>query len=219
MELKGYNPGDFEWRISKEDYDNPHGKDYVYSEARSIAEQILSEWKKSDGERMVLLKAQMQCGKTSIIRHLCYLLNVEGHCKALGLSDDATFVLSHLNDNSLVQQTASRLEGVMIDPNYNVYHPAKRALKQNVAGNVLDALEKDRVLICDESHFGTGEEGRIDNLCRRINSPLWYDKASMKERNTFVLLISATPFAELVSLMCRNNCERFSSMVVLYCRV
>jgi hypothetical protein len=192
----------FEWKVSKEEYDDPNGQNYVHPEARKVAEQILAEWKKSGGERLVLLKAQMQCGKTSIIRHLCYLLNVEEHCHSLGLGNDSTFVLSHLNDNSLVMQTAERLQGVMIDPQFNVFHPAKRALKSSSGGNVIDSLIKNRVLICDESHYGAGGEGRIDELFTRINSPLWYDKTGMEEHNTFVLLISATPFAELVRLIC-----------------
>jgi hypothetical protein len=96
---------DFKWKVTKEKYDDPNGLNYVHPEARQLVDLILTEWKKPDGERMILLKAQMRCGKTSIIRHLCYLLNFEEHCAALGISNDSTFVFSHLNDNSLVLQT------------------------------------------------------------------------------------------------------------------
>ncbi len=68
----------------------------------------------------------------------------------------------------------------------------------------MEELIRDRVLICDESHYGTavskGDEGRISRICDMISSPLWYDKKRMEDNNTYVLLISATPFAELVKI-------------------
>jgi len=197
--------------ISVAEYDDIKNVNYVHADARKVAQDIFNEWMKKDGDRMILLKAQMQCGKTSIMRHLCYLINVKGHWKDLGLENyDSTFVLSHLNDNSLVLQTANRLEGVMIEPIYNVFHPSKRALNPKANENVINTLSRNRVLICDESHYGTGIGGkadRISKLCKLINSPLWYDKKTMLECNTYVVLISATPFAELVStLYCIGNC-------------
>lgn len=211
-----YDMDDSDWMVTDEEYENPAFSNYVHADARKVAEDILAEWNKDNngGDRMVLLKAQMQCGKTSIIRHLCYLLNCKRHCEDLDISNDSTFVLTHLVDNELVRQTTSRLEGVMIDPVYNVFHPAKRALNHESDENVLDTLACNRVLICDESHYGTGlstkkanksnnnsteQPGRIDMMCKSINSPLWYDKQLMIDNNTYVVLISATPFAELVS--------------------
>jgi hypothetical protein len=152
---------------------------------------------------MVLLKALMQGGKTSVMRHLCCLINVKGGWEGLELqSNNSAFVLSHLNDNELVLQTVSRLEGVMIYPIYNVFHPSKHALNPKAKDNSIKTLSRNRVLICDESHYGTGIGGkadRIHKLCELMNSPLWYDKKTMVKFNTYVVLISATPFAELVS--------------------
>lgn len=58
-------------------------------------------------------------------------------------------------------------------------------------------LSKNRVLIIDESHFGAVRDGRISKILEAINSPLTYDKDIMKAKNVYVLLVSATPFAEL----------------------
>lgn len=133
------------------------------------------------------------------MRHLCYLINVLGEHEALGkdgIGNDSVYVLSQLNDNDLVDQTAERLQGVMIDPTFNVFHRA-RGLKKKNAGNILEDLSHNRVIICDESHYGTGQTGRIANIMTQIGSPMWYDRATMKKNNTYLLLVSATPFAEV----------------------
>jgi hypothetical protein len=193
--------------ISDEEYDDNGYENYVHPDARKVAQDIFDVWMADNNNRMVLLKAQMQGGKTSVMRHLCYLINVKAGWEGLELqNNNSVFVLSHLNDNALVLQTASRLEGVMIDPIYNVFHPAKHALNPKAKDNSIKTLSHDRVLICDESHYGTGfidgKANRIHELCELIKSPLWYDKETMVKENTYVVLISATPFAELVSSLC-----------------
>ncbi len=53
------------WAITKEQYDNPDTKVnpyYVRQNARKCARQILDEWKKPNGEHIILLTAQMQSG-------------------------------------------------------------------------------------------------------------------------------------------------------------
>jgi hypothetical protein len=65
----------------------------------------------------VLLSAQMKCGKTSVIQHLAYLINIlpyEEHAECLGLAGGSdVYVLSHLSDRSLTQQTQLRLAPFM----------------------------------------------------------------------------------------------------------
>lgn len=52
----------------------------------------MDERTKPDCERMILLKAQIKRGKTSIICHICYLLNVEGHYYDFGNCPDVDVV-------------------------------------------------------------------------------------------------------------------------------
>lgn len=53
------------------------------------------------------------------------------------------------------------------------------------------------MILCDESHFGANEGGLIDSYFDDWNSPLKYDAERMMKFNTYLLLVSATPFAEV----------------------
>lgn len=61
--------------ISMEDYENKDLPNYVHDNARELAMEIFNHFVR--GTRIVVLRAQMQCGKTSVIRHLYYLLNYD----------------------------------------------------------------------------------------------------------------------------------------------
>jgi hypothetical protein len=168
---------------------------YVHQNCRAAAEEILAEWKRKDGSRMVLLCSQMQSGKTSVMRHLAYLLNVKQECKALGLERDSVYILCNIAVNSLLKQTQDRMEGVMMDPKTNVAHPRCAAFA--VDGALQAKLSSDRVLIIDESHYGTAASGQIARVLIKYNSPLFNDQRKMVKHNLYVLLVSATPFAEM----------------------
>lgn len=164
--------------------------------ARKVAEEIVAEWAKPNGHRIVVLKAPMQSGKTSVIRHICYLLNVVDsrvHRDRLNIDADSVFLLNHLVDTDLKLQTINRMKGVMEFPDLNVFHSRDSKLKQK---SFLKALQSNRVILCDESHYGANDGGLIDRHLDAWNSPLDYDADRMNTFNTYLLLISATPFAE-----------------------
>jgi hypothetical protein len=182
--------------ISEADYDNPALPNYVHPSSRSVAEKIVQNW--IDGKRMVVLKAQMQCGKTSVIRHVCYLLNVKGRHMDLKLPDyDRVYVLNNLVDNALREQTVDRLQGVVVMPSYNVNHSGGAPYDISGKGKYLSKLQENRVLISDESHWGTEKDGRVDTIMDYINNPLSGDLPIMEKSNVYLLLVSATPFAEI----------------------
>lgn len=74
-----------------------------------------------------------------------YAEHLERH-RDLGIDFDSVYVLSHLNDNMLVDQTISRLDDLMVDANFNVFHPAKAFLKKE---STINKLSTNRILICD----------------------------------------------------------------------
>ena len=78
-------------------------------------------------------------------------------------------------------------------PALNVFHSRDTLLKPSYCRN----LKCNRVLLCDESHYGAVEDGLIDNLLKEWNSPLKVGKEVMDKYNVYTLLISATPFAEI----------------------
>ena len=180
--------------ISQEDYDNVKLPNYVYPEARQVAQEIFDLWLK--GTRMVVLKAQMQCGKTSVIRHLCYLINALGLHNALGVEDDSIFVLNNIVDNSLREQTRSRLDGVMLMSSLNVNHASGSNYSLTGRSSIINDITTKTIMISDESHYGVEFRGQIDQFMDAINSPLLCDYKKMMAQNNYVLLVSATPFAE-----------------------
>lgn len=179
--------------VSATDYDNPKLPNYVHENARKVAQEIFDHFNR--GTRVVVLRAQMQCGKTSVIRHLCYLLNVREYYRALGLSgNDRVYVLNNLSDNSLRDQTRERLKGVMILSGMNVNHAQSSIYKDDT---FLDKIKQDRLLISDESHYGTDSGSMVDKIMTMTNSRLAGDIPGMRANNTYLLLVSATPFAEI----------------------
>lgn len=182
--------------ISKEDYDNADLPNYVHDNAREVAMQIFNHFVR--GTRIVVLRAQMQCGKTSVVRHLCYLLNVCEYYRALGLSsNDRVYVLNNISDNALRDQTRERLKGVMIYSDLNVNHAVSRMYSPANLSSVLETIKQDRLLISDESHYGTTRGGVVDQIMATTNSRLAGDIPAMRDNNTYLLLVSATPFAEI----------------------
>lgn len=187
------------WKVSDLEYEQTGNDNYVHPIARKVAEKIVAEWKKPDGHRVIVLKAPMQSGKTSVIRHICYLLNVVDasvHREKLLINTDSVFIMNHLVDTELKLQTIRRMHGVMEFPDLNVFHSRDSKLKQT---SFVKALKSNRVILCDESHFGANEGGLIANCLDKWNSPLEYDAERMNKFNTYLLLVSATPFAEISS--------------------
>jgi hypothetical protein len=75
-------------------YENKKHKSYVHQNARDTAREIVNEWKKPNGNRMALLASQMQSGKTSVMRHIAYLLNVKKERNKLKLQEDSVYCIS-----------------------------------------------------------------------------------------------------------------------------
>lgn len=184
------------WKVGELEYEDVDHDNYVHPIARKVAEEIVAEWEKPGGHRVIVLKAPMQAGKTSVIRHICYLLNVVDsrvHRDKLNINPDSVFILNHLVDTELKLQTIRRMKGVIEFPDMNVLHSRDSKLKQK---SLVKALQSNRVILSDESHYGANDGGLIDRHLDAWNSPMEYDPDRMNTFNTFLLLVSATPFAE-----------------------
>ncbi len=96
-------------------------------ENAKIAEDIVQksnpmDWKKvikypKNASRYCILMMQMQSGKTAVMRYISYLLNQKQKEKGppvwatrLGLESNRTFVICHVPDRSLLDQTKSRFQ-------------------------------------------------------------------------------------------------------------
>jgi hypothetical protein len=135
----------------------------------------------------------MQSGKTSVMRHLCYLLNVKGETTNLEVDEENVHILSSIPDTDLWMQTRERMRGVMKFLEKNVHHSSRPIWKNK---DYQLKMMKKRVLILDESHWGSAEGGRISKILKAGHSSYAYNWHEMKDSNTFVVLVSATPFVE-----------------------
>eukprot|EP01040_Poterioochromonas_malhamensis_P009125 gene9125-9895_t len=191
------------WYWDDNKYKNPPSTDLiVYPNQEACAKSVIDYWKAGTCERVVLVKAQMQVGKTGVIRHICYLLNNKQEMKYLmdekkyDASEDYVYILSSISSTALLGQTRSRMAGVLNNPTEQIFHPAGDALNTLASQ---EQLRKNRVLIIDESHWGSGENQEICKFLEKIQSSYEYDDETfeqMQTANTWVVLVSATPFLE-----------------------
>lgn len=56
-----------------------------------------------------------------------------------------------------------------------------------------------KAVLLDESHYGAGESGRIDKSMQTAGLPMAGGSPEMHRKNTYVLSVSATPFAEVLA--------------------
>eukprot|EP00949_MAST-11_sp_MAST-11-sp1_P004818 g4818.t1 len=200
-----------EWR-REEGGDDENHKYYVHDNQCKAAEEILMHW--LNGNRWVVLFAEMQSGKTGVMRYLAWLLNDKGEHGVklrtrLGLQESAgadgvVEVIQHTHDNDLREQTKRELgplsEGRAkasstgasenpIVPEGNIIHGQNLKTK--------NWKKSGKAIFFDESHFGSAKDHTIPKDMEEKGIPLHVDLQSMEQRKTFVLSVSATPFTEL----------------------
>jgi ATP:corrinoid adenosyltransferase len=153
--------------VTDEVYNNANAdkKRYVHENAREVAERIVQEWENPEGERMIVLKAEMQSGKTSVIRHICYLLNVKNRSKNLKIKDENIHVLCAKSEKILVAQTADKLIGVTSAASTHVSHPTSACWKR---ANRIKDMSENSVLIVDECHYGAVHLGVIEKMLKKL---------------------------------------------------
>lgn len=176
--------------------DDLRSKKYVHDQQLAAAEETLAHW--CGGRRWVVLCAQMQSGKTGVMRHVGWLLNrspaafaLRG-ALALQREDDVIHLMQHISDTTLLGQTKDAMAGA-IDESRIFHSPA--AERHHRAALV--AAGADKVLMLDESHWGTDAGGRIAKFMAAVGAPLTADPRAMAATGGYVLSVSATPFSEL----------------------
>ena len=100
----------------REHADQRH-KQYVHDQQLDAAEEVLARWHR--GERWVVLCAQMQSGKTGVMRHLGWLLNCSAASEALRSAlalrrtdgEEVVYLMQHLSDSTLLGQTIDAMSG------------------------------------------------------------------------------------------------------------
>ena len=174
----------------------------IYDQQFLAAEEVIANWvaarRGAGGGRWVVLCAQMQSGKSGVMRQLAYLLTNSDTADALRAelgfpswndANDVTWVLSHIADTELLEQTKKNLRDIIYEPDDRIFH------SPSMAKSLPDQLTSCAVLL-DECHWGTSEGGRIDNKLSAAGLSLKANPVEMGTQNQFVCAISATPFAQ-----------------------
>ena len=180
-------------------------KQYVHDQQLVAAEQVLAHWHR--GERWVVLCAQMQSGKTGVMRHIGWLLNCsaasEALRSALGLGrpegEEVVYLMQHLSDSTLLRQTVDAMSGA-IGAGRIFHSPACHKFEAGLA-----AAGNCKVIMLDESHWGTDAGGRIAEFMAAVGAPMTADETAMRTTGGYVLSVSATPFSELGAAAARGR--------------
>mmetsp|Transcript_17222 Transcript_17222/g.31263 ORF Transcript_17222/g.31263 Transcript_17222/m.31263 type:complete len:333 (-) Transcript_17222:420-1418(-) len=174
----------------------------TYAQQHDACEEVLAWW--AHGRRWVVLCAQMQCGKTGVMRHIGFLLNrspiASGLRHLLGIptcARDSVTILQHLSDRQLLEQTKRDLCGAVRED--DIFHSPSLNGK---GGFEAKLARPNQAVLLDESHWGAGRNGRVDKAMDAAGLSMavgLHGNAEMARKNTYVLSVSATPFAEVLT--------------------
>ena len=166
------------WRYMSKDLDvHPQQVDA----AQDIAELILR------GARNVLLVAQMQAGKTGTVRFTLFLLQYVSMSLAHTekFRKEKVYFICGMNDNDLLHQARREL-GHFIPEENIMFNKQLQQVMHVWSDSQLQTLDPALVVV-DESHYGSNVEGMVDEFL------------SLFEKKPYVLSVSATAMAEVVS--------------------
>jgi len=155
--------------------------------------------------RLVLLRAQMQSGKTGIFLRVAFYMLHTNRVKRV-------VIVCGSNDNELhaqlVDSRNDRLLAYMEEQTELTVHIREREisfLRERVEVyksndfHKIPLIGKDTLLIWDESHYAQGEDNLPFQYLKRSGLPISGSEASeaaWSAKNSYYLSVSATPFAQ-----------------------
>lgn len=158
----------------------------------------------------VVLVAKMQSGKTGTCNAVINILEKTKYNSYFKI--DKYFYITGMNDNGLHKQTVYRLssdeEGQVIDANFdNVCDGDKETREKPHAKYFVQKnsdLRKNNiklsncVIFIDESHFGSNKINVLTKFLEE-NGINWKNNNILKNKNIYIVSVSATPYDEIVS--------------------
>jgi len=158
----------------------------------------------------VVLIAKMQSGKTGTCNAT---INVLEKTKLYSYFNIEKYLyITGMNDNGLHKQTVDRLssedEGQVIgavldnvcdgDKEINSKPNAKFYVHKNSDLRKNNLKLSNCLIFIDESHFGSNESNVLTKFLE-INGIDWKNNKFLKEKNIYIVSVSATPFDEIIS--------------------
>lgn len=183
-------------------------KGRFYENQISAAKQILGHF---ENEHYVLLSAQMQSGKTGCALYCAFDMLISKKVASV-------FIISGSSETELRKQWALKFPTHLVEycAMHNIHdNELIRKVGEIIASGIIwrqDLLKsKDKfterfLIIWDESHFATTEEQTLHKFLESTGllSAVQGDTSSLKDRNSYILSVTATRCAEH-SRLCGAN--------------
>lgn len=190
---------------------------YLFDTQINTAKNIVKTLNEdADRTNHVILAAKMQSGKTGVCNATVNIISQTELEKDMNVNK--YFFISGMNDCGLKEQTHERLIKQVIGASEDNIYVGKRN-KKNLGENKFFLLKNsdlmaydgnidNSVIFIDESHYGSNKKNILTKFLEKqgIN---WRDSSEMKDRNIYIVSVSATPFEEIVSdtKECKNIVE------------
>lgn len=197
---RNYIRFEFESEKRKFEQNNPT-KEYIYQNQKDAANKIAKDFFENN-KKAISLIALPQIGKTGTFLYVAYLMTTYNSDKIL--KPDNIFIITGMSDIEWQSQTE---KDMLPQFKNNVYHRGKL----DVFKEKYKAKSGKKLLIIDESHFGSKQEQQMDKTICNI-----FDIKSIKEIINFddclILAVSATPGVTLKDL---RNCGEYHSEIYI----
>lgn len=190
------------FRVSNDTSDNG----YIFDRQINVAKEIVKAFlNKNTRRNHIILNAQMQSGKTSVINateNIIHELKLES---IMGINK--YFILTGMNDVMLRDQTFTRMIEQVKNANAsNSYYTKKHSKHDSnkyfvIKNSDLMAYEgslDNSVIFIDESHYGSNDKNILSQFLYK-HGVNWKDENSLISKNIYIVSVSATPFNEIIS--------------------
>jgi len=152
-----------------------------------------------DEHRHVILTAQMQSGKTGTFHNIIERMHTSGLV-------NKSILLCGMSDDNLYKQAvrdASEYNSLLVDTCKLKVKYLQHLNRFNISDTFRDAL-----IIIDESDRDSKVGSRMDKLLSNAGIPINGNTHILKERNIYIVSVSATPFAEYSDVVHKNSREK-----------
>lgn len=189
---------------------------YVFDNSIDIAKECVIDLASNIlKNRHIILAAQMQSGKTSVMNSIINLITQTKLDRSMAVKK--YILLTGMNDCGLKTQTYERLIGQVVGASKDTVYTNKRSKKNETLGSnnkffVLknsdlkdfDESIDNSIIFIDEAHYGSNAKNKLTQFLEN-NGIDWKNSNALSERNIYIVSISATDFTEMVSDTANNK--------------
>jgi len=198
--------------IRKRRSDDTQDNWYVYDSQIDVAKEIIYNFY-SKQTRYCLLLAEMQSGKSGTFFSVPYIIS-RNETLLKHLKIDITnnqinvYLLTGLNEIELIKQLETDITGFTgMDISKNILHNSEMSKFLSKSKetwseddlNVINKMSKNSLILIDESHYGSDKNQILGNFLTKILNINAKGDELLEKNNIYMVSISATPMAELLS--------------------